>query len=226
MTKNSIINLKNIHKSFYLEDGTEIPVLKWINLEIFPWEFVSLMWESWSWKSTLLNIIWCLYKLTAGQYFLLWDDISTIKDDFSLSYVRNMKIWFIFQQFYLLPNLTVLENVLFPVIYSNIPKNEKLKNAMNLIEKLWLKDRINYKPSALSGWQKQRTAIARSMINNPDIILADEPTWALDSQTWDEVMKLLQELKKDWKTIIMVTHNAENAKYSDRIIRLKDWKII
>lgn len=226
MPNNTIITLKNIFKSFYLDDGTEIPVLKWIDLDIKSWEFVSLMWESGSWKSTLLNIIGCLYKLTKWQYFLLWDDISVLQDDFSLSYIRNQKIWFIFQQFYLLPNLTVLENVLFPVVYSDIPKSEKLKYALFLLKKLWLKDRLNYKPSALSGWQKQRTAIARSLINNPDIILADEPTWALDSKTWEEVMKLLQSLKSEWKTIIMVTHNKENAKYSDRIVYLKDWKVI
>lgn len=226
MQNNPIITLKNIFKSFYLDDWTEIPVLKGIDLEIFTWEFITLMWESWSWKSTLLNIIWCLYKLTTWQYFLLWDDISTIQDDFSLSYIRNQKIWFIFQQFFLLPNLTVLENVLFPVIYSDIPKSDKMKFALNLLEKLWLKDRLHYKPSALSGGQKQRTAIARSLINNPDIILADEPTWALDSKTWEEVMKLLQSLKSQWKTIIMVTHNKENATYSDRIVYLKDWKIV
>lgn len=222
----SFIELKQLCKSYYLSDWTEIPILKGINLNIQKWEFIALMWESWSWKSTLLNVIWCLHFLTSWKYILDWDDISNIKDDYILSFIRNQKIWFIFQQFYLLPNLTVLENVLFPTIYSSNQQDQKTQKALKLLTQLWLQDRIYYKPTELSWWQQQRTAIARSLINDPDIILADEPTWALDSKTSIEVMNLLKQFNKDWKTIIMVTHNPEMANYADKIIRLKDWKVL
>jgi putative ABC transport system ATP-binding protein len=226
MKENTIIEFKEVKKSYFLTNWIEIPVLKWINLEVKTGEFISLMWESWSWKSTLLNIIWCLHYLTSWKYFFNMEDISHLKDENILSYIRNKKIWFIFQQFNLIPKLTALENVLLPWLYLEKNQNEKIDIALNLLKKVWLKNKANSLPWELSWWQQQRISIARAMMNNPEIILADEPTWALDSNTAIEIMELMTELKNEWKSIIMVTHTPLVAKYSDRIIFLKDWKVI
>jgi len=225
MNEKIIVKFENVRKSYYLTDWTEIPVLKWVNLEIKLWEFVCLMWESGSWKSTLLNIIWCLHSLSDWKYFFGDEDISHLKDDEMLSYIRNKKMWFIFQQFHLIPKLTAIENVLLPCMYLKKTRSEKINMAKTLLQKVGLWEKYNSKPWELSGWQQQRVSIARSLINNPDILLADEPTWALDSNTMIEIMNLIKELKREWKTIIMVTHTPLVAKYSDRIIFLKDWKV-
>ncbi len=218
--------MKGLCKSYYLENNQEVPVLKWIDLTIKENEFVAIMWESWSWKSTLLNIIWFLHPLNSGKYYLDWDDISEIKDDETLSYIRNKKIGFIFQQFYLLPKLNALENVALPSIYAWISSEKREENAADLLVKVWLEGKIFNRPWELSGGQQQRVAIARALVNDPEILLADEPTGNLDSATTLEIMKLITEFKKQWKTIIMVTHAIEVAKYADRIIFLKDWKVI
>lgn len=222
----NIIQLKNLCKSYYLENWTEIPILKWIDLNIKKNEFIAIMWESWWWKSTLLNIIWFLHPLTSWKYFFDGDDISYIKDDETLSFIRNKKIWFIFQQFYLLPRLTSIENVCLPAIYAWSWLSIREKKAFELLNRLWLSHRINSYPWEMSGWEQQRTAIARSLINNPDILLADEPTWNLDSKNTNEIMLLIKELKNQWKTIIMVTHAKEVALFADRIIFLRDWKVL
>lgn len=224
--KNNIIEMTDITKSYYLTNWEEIPVLKWINLSIKTWEFVSLMWESGSWKSTLLNIIWFLHHSNNWKYFFETEDVSDFKDDNILSFIRNKKIWFIFQQFHLINKLTALENVLLPWLYLDKTPAEKIKIAKDLLKKVWLWDKMNNRPWELSGWQQQRVSIARALMNNPEIILADEPTWALDSNTSIEIMNLMMSLKNEWKTIIMVTHTELVAKYSDRIIFLKDWKVI
>ncbi len=225
MDEKIIVKFEEVKKSYFLTNGVEVPVLKWINLEINSWEFVVLMWESGSGKSTLLNIIWCLHSLSDGKYFFENEDISHLKDDEMLSYIRNKKMWFIFQQFHLIPKLTALENVILPGIYLDSPQKEKIQKAKSLLERVWLWTKYASKPWELSGWQQQRVSIARSLMNNPEVLLADEPTGALDSQTTEEVMNLITELKQEWKTIIMVTHTPFVAKYADRIIFLKDWKV-
>jgi putative ABC transport system ATP-binding protein len=226
MSVKNIIEMKNLYKSYYLETWEEVPVLKWINLKIKQNEFIAIMWESWSGKSTLLNIIWFLHSLTSWEYILEWDDVSKIKDDETLSFIRSKKIGFIFQQFYLLPRLNSLENITLPAIYAWIWFQNRNKKAMELLQKLWLQDKLNSYPGELSGGQQQRIAIGRSLINSPEILLADEPTWNLDSKTTSEVMELIKEVKTSWKTVIMVTHAKNVALYADRIIFLKDWKVI
>lgn len=226
MQKQTVIEMKNLCKSYYLENGIEIPVLKWIDLNIHKNEFVAIMWESWSGKSTLLNIIWFLHALTSWEYFLEWDDISHVKDDETLSFIRNKKIWFIFQQFYLLPRLNSIENVWLPAVFLWTSSKIRNNKSIELLEKVWLWEKIYSRPWELSWWQQQRVAIARSLINDPEILLADEPTWNLDSSTTKEVMDLIVELKNQWKTIVMVTHTKEVAHFADRIIFLKDWKVL
>lgn len=220
-----LIELKNLHKSYFLENWEEIPVLNWVNLKVKSWEFIALMWESWSGKTTLLNVIWALHPLTKWEYYLEWENISEIYDDEILSYIRNKKMGYIFQQFNLLPKLNALENVALPALYLWINKKERLEKATKLLEKVWLKDKLYSFPWELSGWQQQRISIARSLINDPDILLADEPTGSLDSKVSLEIMELILDLKKSWKTIIMVTHAPLVAKYADKIIFLQDWVI-
>jgi putative ABC transport system ATP-binding protein len=217
--------MEDVYKSYFLSNQEEIPVLKWVFLNVKKWEFVSLMWESWSWKSTLLNIIWFLHPMSKWAYFFQWENISSFKDNDTLSFIRNKKIWFIFQQYFLLPRLTALENVILPSIYASIDIWIRKQKAEEILVKVWLKDKMKNKPSELSWWQQQRVAIARSLINDPDILLADEPTWALDHNTSEEIMELLTSLNKQWKTILMVTHTAAVAKYTSRIIYLKEWKV-
>ncbi len=226
MNKKIIVKFEDVKKSYFLTNWVEIPVLKWINLDIQAWEFVVLMWESGSWKSTLLNIIWCLHSISNWKYFFENEDISHLKDEKVLSYIRNRKMWFIFQQFHLISKLTALENVLLPWLYLNLTKKEKEERAKYLLKKVWLDGKFDNKPGELSGGQQQRVSIARSLMNDPEILLADEPTWALDSQTMIEIMELIQEFKNEWKTIIMVTHTPLVAKYADRIIFLKDGVVL
>ncbi len=228
MEKNNetIIKLENVFKSYFLDNGEEIKVLKWIDMEVKKGEFVALMWESWWWKSTLLNIIACLHPLTDWKYFLEWDNISEVKDEDILAFIRNRKMWFIFQQFNLLPRLNALENVMLPAVYYKMPEKKRISRWIELLKKVWLADKLWNRPWELSGWQQQRVSIARSLVNDPEILLADEPTWALDHKTTEEVMEIIKSLKKEWKTIIMVTHTPEVAKSADRIIFLKEWKVV
>ena len=225
-SKETIIELKDVHKSYYLDNWEEIKVLKWIDLEIKKWEFVALMWESWWGKSTLLNIIACLHPLNSWAYHLQWDDIWTVKDEDILAFIRNKKMWFIFQQFNLLPRLSALHNVALPAIYYWTKESDREKKATELLEKVWLWDKLVNKPGELSGWQQQRVSIARSLVNDPEILLADEPTWALDTATTKEVIELIKSLKEEGKTIVMVTHTPEVAKAADRIIFLRDGRVI
>ena len=223
----NLIQLKNIYKSYYLSNWEEIPVLKWIDIEVKKWEFVSLMWESGGWKSTLLNIIWFLHPASSGNYIFEWEDISNFaQDENILAYIRNRKIWFIFQQYFLLPRLNAIENVILPAIYAWIDNKTREQKAEFYLEQVWLSDKMFNKPSELSWWQQQRVAIARALVNEPELILADEPTGALDSKTSNEIMELIVNLNKQWKTIIMVTHTSEIAKYASRIIFLKDGKVV
>ena len=221
----TIIKLDNIKKDFFLESWESINVLKWIDLEIKTWEFIALMWESWSGKSTLLNIIWCLFSPSSWKYYFEWDDISELVDDDTLSFIRNKKMWYVFQQFHLIPTFSVLENVTIPWIYYWLNKVDRYEKAEKTLIKLGLKDKFHLKPWSLSWWEQQRVAIARALLNDTKVLLADEPTWSLDSKTSIEIMDLLKELNKKWLTIIMVTHSKETAEYADKILYLKDWSI-
>ncbi len=220
------IKMKDVHKSYYLANGEEIKVLCGIDLEIKRGEFVALMGESGGGKTTLLNIIGCLHPLTSGEYFLEGENIGEVRDDYTLAFIRNKKMGFVFQQFNLFSRLSALSNVALPSVYAGVSKEERQKRALELLHTLDILDRKNYKPTELSGGQQQRVAIARSLMNDPEILLADEPTGALDSKNGLEVMEIFKDLAKKNKTIIMVTHTAEVAKFADRIIYMRDGKIL
>ena len=216
----SIIHLENISKSYYL--GKEpLPVLKGINLDIFKNEYVALMGPSGSGKSTLMNILGCLDSPTSGKYILNGKDVSSMEDN-DLAEVRNKEIGFVFQQFNLLPRLTAAENVALPLIYSGVSKKERIDRALEVLSKVKLDDRSHHKPNELSGGQCQRVAIARALINNPSIILADEPTGNLDSKTSYEIMDILGKIHTDGNTVILVTHEEDISHFAHRVIRLRD----
>ncbi len=224
MENNStIIQLEHLYKSYYLAKE-EIPVLKDINLKVFKNEYLALMGPSGSGKSTLMNILGCLDKPTYGKYLLNNIDVSTMNDN-ELAHIRNKFIGFVFQTFHLLPRNTALENVEMPLIYAGVPKKERVEKAQIALEKVGLKDRMLHKPNELSGGQRQRVAIARALVNNPSLILADEPTGNLDSKTSIEIMKLLETIHQQGNTIVLVTHEEDISKYAKRIVRLKDGQI-
>ena len=218
-----IIHLEDIRKSYFL--GKEpLPVLKGISLDVNKNEYVALMGPSGSGKSTLMNILGCLDSPTGGRYILNGKDVSRMPDD-DLAAVRNKEIGFVFQQFNLLPRLTAQENVALPLIYSGVPKKERLERSEEVLSKVKLLDRMHHKPNELSGGQCQRVAIARALINNPAIILADEPTGNLDSKTSYEIMDILGKIHADGNTVILVTHEEDISMFASRIIRLKDGSV-
>lgn len=198
-----------------------IPVLKGINLDILKNEYVALMGPSGSGKSTLMNILGCLDSPTAGSYILNGKDVSKMPDN-DLAEVRNKEIGFVFQQFNLLPRLNAAENVALPLVYAGIPKKERIERAMEVLAKVGLADRSHHKPNEMSGGQIQRVAIARALINNPAIILADEPTGNLDSKTSIEVMGIFSKIQAAGNTVVLVTHEEDIAAYAKRIVRLRD----
>jgi putative ABC transport system ATP-binding protein len=216
----SILQLENIQKSYFLGKQA-LPVLKGITLDIFKNEYVALMGPSGSGKSTLMNILGCLDSPTSGKYILNGKDVSRMADD-DLAEVRNKDIGFVFQQFNLLPRLTAEENVALPLIYSGVSKKERKERAEAVLRKVKLDDRMHHKPNELSGGQCQRVAIARALINNPAIILADEPTGNLDSKTSYEIMDILGKIHSDGNTVILVTHEEDISNFAHRVIRLKD----
>ncbi len=218
--KAEVIRLENITRHFKV--GTEIvKALRSITLTIRQNEFVALMGPSGSGKSTLMNILGCLDTPTSGHYFLNGNDVSKLNDN-SLAEIRNREIGFIFQTFNLLPRSTALENVMLPMIYAGISKSKRLERAREVIEDVKLTDRMLHKPNELSGGQRQRVAIARALVNNPSIILADEPTGNLDSKTSIEIMGVLEHIHTEGNTIIVVTHEESIARHAHRIIRLID----
>jgi putative ABC transport system ATP-binding protein len=216
----TVLQLVNIKKSYYL-GKQELPVLKGITMDILKNEYVSLMGPSGSGKSTLMNILGCLDSPTAGKYVLNGQDVSRMPDN-DLAEVRNKEIGFVFQQFNLLPRLTAAENVALPLIYAGVSKKERIERAEAVLEKVKLQDRIHHKPNELSGGQNQRVAIARALINDPAIILADEPTGNLDSKTSHEIMDILSSIHADGNTVILVTHEEDIAAFSHRVVRLRD----
>ena len=216
----SILHLENILKSYFL-GKQELPVLKGISMDINRNEYVALMGPSGSGKSTLMNILGCLDSPTGGKYVLNGKDVSRMHDD-ELAAVRNQEIGFVFQQFNLLPRLTAAENVALPLVYSGVSKKERIERAHAVLTKVRLEDRMHHKPNELSGGQCQRVAIARALINNPSIILADEPTGNLDSKTSHEIMEILGKIHNDGNTVVLVTHEEDISHFAHRVIRLKD----
>ncbi len=217
-----LIKMEDIKKSFNIGKENELEILHGINFEVNDGDFVSVVGQSGSGKSTLMNIIGLLDRQTSGYYELNGVDISTLKDS-DLSAYRSKKIGFVFQNFNLIPRSNALKNVELPMTYAGLGKKERTERAERLLEIVEMKDRMDHLPNELSGGQKQRVAIARSMANNPDIILADEPTGALDSKTGRNVMDLFHKLnKEDKRTIIIITHNMELAKEAGRIYKMTD----
>ncbi|NCI49158.1 ABC transporter ATP-binding protein [Sediminibacterium roseum] len=215
-----MIRLEDIQKSYFM--GTQaIPVLKGITLDIFKNEYVALMGPSGSGKSTLMNILGCLDSPTGGRYILNGKDVSKMVDD-DLAEVRNTEIGFVFQQFNLLPRLTAAENVALPLIYAGVSKKERIERSMEALHKVGLAERSHHKSNELSGGQIQRVAIARALVNNPSLLLADEPTGNLDTKTSVEVMEIFGKIQEAGNTVVLVTHEEDIANYAHRVVRLRD----
>jgi len=223
------ISLADVSKTFlqeHKEDGHPgITVLRSITLDIQPGEFVSLQGTSGSGKSTLLHIIGLLDRATTGSYRILGQDVTALDDD-HLSDLRNKALGFVFQSFYLVPYATALENVALPGLYSHTPRAELDARARQLLEQVGLADRMHFKPARLSGGQQQRVAMARALLNHPDIILADEPTGQLDSTTSGEIIKLFKQVNETGTTIVLVTHDEHVAAQAGRIVKLHDGRIV
>lgn len=220
----SLIELKDIKKSFFIEDR-ELPILRGVNLEIRSGDLVSIIGTSGSGKSTLMNIIGLMDKPTSGSYLLQGKDVSLLSDD-ELSSLRNQYIGFVFQQFHLIPYASALENVIVPTIYSDKTLEDVKQRAIKLLQNVNMGSRIYNKPTQLSGGEQQRVAIARALINNPEIILADEPTGALDSKTAREIIDIFLDLNKDGKTVIIITHDINIAKLCKKVVKISDGIVI
>ncbi len=217
---NEVIKLEEIKKSYFMGKH-ELEVLKGITLDILRNEYVALMGPSGSGKSTLMNILGCLDSPTSGKYILNGHDVSTMHDN-ELAGIRNKEIGFVFQQFNLLPRLSALENVALPLVYAGIPKKIRNEMAEEVLRKVDLADRSHHKPNEMSGGQCQRVAIARALVNNPSIILADEPTGNLDTKTSYEIMNIFSKIHADGNTVVLVTHEEDISNYAKRVIRLRD----
>jgi len=217
---NVIIKLEDIQKSYFM-GSQAIPVLKGITLDIHQYEYVALMGPSGSGKSTLMNILGCLDSPTGGRYVLNGKDVSKMPDD-DLATVRNTEIGFVFQQFNLLPRLTAAENVALPLVYAGVNKKDRMERAMEALKKVGLAERSHHKSNELSGGQIQRVAIARAVVNNPSLLLADEPTGNLDSKTSVEVMEIFAQIQASGNTVVLVTHEEDIAAYAHRVVRLRD----
>lgn len=215
-----LVNIQNVNK-VYNQGDIEVKVLKDINLNVEKGEYIAIMGPSGSGKTTLMNIIGCLDVATSGKYLLEDEDVSKVKDD-RMSDIRNKKIGFVFQQFNLLPKLTAVENVALPLLYGDVPKEKRLKMAKDALEKVGLLERKDFYPNQLSGGQCQRVAIARAIAGNPSLILADEPTGALDSKSGQQIMEIFDKLNKDGATIIMITHAKEIADFAKKIYHISD----
>lgn len=226
MSRDSIISVENLTKIYGMGD-IKVTALNDINLRIRENEFVAIMGPSGSGKSTLMNILGCLDRPTSGHYFLAGDDVS-VMDKEQLAKIRNQHLGFVFQSYNLLPRTSALENVMLPMLYirnGSMTEQEQKDRALTALEAVGLADRVEHQPHELSGGQAQRVAIARALVNNPVLILADEPTGNLDSKSGCEIMELLNDLHENGSTIVMVTHEDEIAEFSQRIIRLRDGKI-
>lgn len=221
-----VISLNGIVKRFYIGKPNELEILHGINLEVERGEFVSIVGESGSGKSTLMNIIGALDRPTEGEYRLQGKNIGEAKDR-ELSSIRNQEIGFVFQTYNLIPRTTALENVELPMLYGKMKKTERRERAREILELVGMKERMLHKPEELSGGQKQRTAIARAMANDPSIILADEPTGALDSETSRRIIDIFHRLHREQgKTIVLITHSTELAQETDRVVKISDGRIL
>jgi putative ABC transport system ATP-binding protein len=220
----TMIFLEDISKTYYLGE-IDVPVLKHVDLSIEAGEYVAIMGASGSGKSTLMNIIGCLDRPTSGRYFLAGTDLTTLNDD-ELADIRNQYVGFVFQQFNLLPRLTALANVMLPMIYADVPRSQRILQATEALERVGLQEQIQNRPHQLSGGQQQRVAIARALVNHPALVLADEPTGALDSKTSQEIIGLLTELNQQGTTIAIVTHDANVAAQTKRVIHMLDGAIL
>lgn len=220
MTQSSVIHLEDIRKSYFIGKN-ELPVLKGVSIDIGRNEYVALMGPSGSGKSTLMNILGALDTPTAGTYILNGHDVSRMEDN-ELARIRNQEIGFVFQQFNLMPRLTALENVAVPLIYAGISKKDREDKARAMLEKVGLGQRYKHKPNELSGGQCQRVAIARALVNDPSLILADEPTGNLDTKTSVEIMDIFGQIHAGGNTVVLVTHEEDIAEHARRIIRLRD----
>lgn len=220
MSHKAIIHLNSVRKSYFM-GSQAIEVLKGLSLDIYKNEYVALMGPSGSGKSTLMNILGCLDSLTDGTYVLNGHDVSDMGDT-ELAHIRNKEIGFVFQQFNLLPRLTAAENVALPLVYGGVSKKLRMEMALHVLDKVGLASRSHHKPNEMSGGQIQRVAIARALVNNPAIILADEPTGNLDSKTSIEIMNLFTGIQEAGNTVVLVTHEEDIAAHAKRIIRLRD----
>lgn len=217
-----ILRVDNLSK-IYNSGKNKVCALKNVDFSVSKWEFVAIIWESGSGKSTLLNMVWWLDLPTSGNVYINWNNISKMDDD-ELTIFRRRNIWFVFQNFNLISELNVEQNIIFPSVLDH--KKPKKEYVENLLIDLWLSERRNHLPSELSGWQQQRVAIWRALIMKPFLILADEPTWNLDSKNSSEIINLFKETSKKYnQTILMITHSQIVAKSADRILRVSDWKL-
>lgn len=219
-----MVEVKDLVK-IYSTGELKFTALRSVSLKIEQGEFTSIMGPSGSGKSTLMNILGCLDKLDGGKYLLNNKDISKMKDD-ELAHIRNKEIGFVFQAFNLLPRMTILENVELPMTYAGVSPKERREKALSALKRVGLEDRVKHKPNEISGGQKQRVAIARAIVNNPSVIMADEPTGNLDSKSTEEILRIFQGLNNEGATIIMVTHEPDVAQYTKRIVRFRDGEIV
>ena len=218
-----ILQLKHIYKD-YIQGKMTVPVLKDISLDVEEGEYLAIMGPSGSGKTTLMNIIGCLDRPTSGEFYLDGQDVLQYKDK-EMSDVRLNSIGFVFQSFHLLPRQSALDNVALPLVYAGVGKKERREMAYRALARVGLEDRVDFKPTQLSGGQKQRVAIARALVNNPKILLADEPTGALDSKSSQQIMELFQSLNNDGMTVVMITHDSEIAEYARRKVLIRDGEI-
>jgi putative ABC transport system ATP-binding protein len=224
MPTSVIVRLEDIYK-IYGSDETEVKALSGVDLVVEQGEYCAIMGVSGSGKSTMMNIIGCLDRPTSGRYYLDGEDVSRLNDD-ALAHVRNRKLGFVFQQYHLLPQLSALENVMLPLVYANVPERERQERAAEALNRMGMGNRLNNRPNQLSGGQQQRVAIARAIVGRPVLLLADEPTGALDSRTTVEILDIFGELNANGMTVVMVTHEPEVAKRTRRIIWFKDGQVI
>ena len=215
-----ILNLQHIYKD-YNQDKLVVPVLKDVSLQVEEGEYVAIMGPSGSGKTTLMNIIGCLDRPTSGTYELAGKDVLNLKDR-EMSAARLNSIGFVFQSFHLLPKQSALANVEMPLNYAKVPKKERRERALRALDRVGLSDRVDFKPNQLSGGQMQRVAIARAIVNNPKLLLADEPTGALDSNSGAQVMELFQKLNDEGVSVLMITHDADIAAHAKRVVTIKD----